>query len=321
VILAKISPIGPAFQIMVSTIQTGVSTVTGLFPNWSGFFGGLNSPVQTAITLITGTLTGGMGSLAATMLTGLLGMKLNWELNWPTLVPVVTNAFVSFARAAQFGFPGILTAIVIGMSQIAQGFARGWLTVIGQIPGWFGQMAIGVGAGIAIVVARVFGLPNQMLAVLFGYVGRFAGAGEALISNFAAGISRGVGIAVAAIKGVIAAVTGHLPGSPAKVGPLSGRGYSLFRGQRMVENFVTGMKSRTASVQSASLDMARAVSFGDSGVSRTSLRSAGGISSSRALVEIKGDYYGATPEKVANEFDKKTRRASLAHQISKVGVK
>ena len=38
-----------------------------------------------------------------------------------------------------------------------------------------------------------------------------------------------------------------------------------------------------------------------------------------ALVNIEGDYYGATPEAVADEFDKKARRANLVSQISKVG--
>jgi hypothetical protein len=37
-------------------------------------------------------------------------------------------------------------------------------------------------------------------------------------------------------------------------------------------------------------------------------------------VNIGGDYYGATPEKVADEFDKKLRRASLTAQLGKVGI-
>ena len=318
-IITKISPIGPAFQIMVDTIKRGVDTVSALFAPWAGFFSSLNSPVNLAMTLVTNTINGGFGTMLLSFITGFIGLKMNWEANWPTLLPAVTNTFILLAAGVRNGFPGMIAAVVIGMSNILQGFGRGWLTIIGQIPGWFGAIVGGVAAGIAIVVARVFGLPNSMLAVLFGYAGRFAAAGESLISNFAAGISRGVGIAVLAIKGVIAAVTGHLPGSPAKVGPLSGRGYTLLRGQRMVENFAEGMKQRTGAVQTASLGVASAVRFGDTNVRWRSADSDIGASNDRALVNIEGDYYGATPEKVANEFEKKTRRANLAAQISKVG--
>lgn len=316
-ILAKITPIGTAFQIMVTFIQNGVAGVVALTAPWQMFWSNLTNPVNIAIALVTGLLTSAPNTWLIAIVTGVARITAFWTTYWPTLIPTIVTAFVNFAASINRGFPAMIASVVIGMSNILQSFARGWLTIIGQIPGWFGAIAGGVSAGISIVVARVFGLPNSMLAVLFGYAGRFAAAGESLIRNFAQGISRGSSIAEIAIKAVIAAVTKHLPGSPAKVGPLSGRGYSLLRGQRMVEDFASGMKDRTAAVQSASLGVASAVQFGDASASFASAGSATGGSS--PLVNIEGDYYGATPEEVANDLDKKIRRNNVVYNLT--GVK
>lgn len=318
-IVAKITPIGTAFQIMVTTIQTGVATVTNLFGSWTNFWGSLSSPVQLAISVVTGLLNFGLPNMLTIIIAGLGGISAFWNAHWPTLIPTVINAFAGFVRSISGGFPAMVAAIIGGMIGIAAQFTAGWQSIANEIPRWFSSFALGVGMGIIVVLARLGSLPNSMIAILFSYVTRFTTAGESLIANFAQGIRNGIGLAVTAIELVIAAVTNRMPGSPAKIGPLSGRGYSKYRGQRMVQDFVAGIESRTDAVANASHAIASAVRFDNASVPLASAASVSDTSNARALVNIEGDYYGATPERVADEFDKKTRRANLAAQIAKVG--
>ena len=318
-VLAKISPIGPAFQTMVQILQGSVIFVQTLTAPWSTFWNNLNSPASLAMTLIAGTVSGGIGTIVTRIIIGLAGMKINWDSTWPKLIGIIGPTMANIASSVSLGFPGILVSIIGGMAGAFQNFQRGFSSIIGAVPGWFGQIVGGVGMGVARAVAATSTLPGQMLSTLLGMGGRFASAGLSLISDFAAGISRGVGIAVAAIKGVIAAVTGHLPGSPAKVGPLSGQGWSKVRGQHLVEDLAKGMGDRTDAIQKAAGIVARTITPNVSGAAWASVGSAGSASGDRALVHIEGDYYGATPEKVADEFDKKIQRANVVYKVT--GVK
>lgn len=87
-------------------------------------------------------------------------------------------------------------------------------------------------------------------------------AGRRLLRGFIDGVKSlfhlldGVGASIAHI------ITSHLPGSPAEKGPLSGQGYALLRGQRMVKDFATGIKMEAPTLRDASNDMTSNIAFG-----------------------------------------------------------
>lgn len=310
--------IGPVASTAINTAADAIRGISIVAPGWSTFWMSLTNPVQLALTLVANHAQSGMGVTAGKMVAGFLGISARWQTDWPTLLPIVTQTMQNIGTNVQFGFPGIVAAVLGGMLQIDSQFGLGWSNVLASVGRWFSQIVGGVGRGILDVVAQSDTLPGKILRGLQNITGFFS-AGFAMIADFANGIRAGSNLAQTAIQMVIAAVTKHLPGSPAEVGPLSGQGYSLIRGQHLMQDFAKGMRSRTDDVKSAALDAAYAASFNGAGASFASVPSVSDMNAARALVNIEGDYYGATPERVAQDFDNKTRRAALAVSLRSVG--
>lgn len=84
-------------------------------------------------------------------------------------------------------------------------------------------------------------------------------AGVSLLSSFGSGIADTVGYVTGIVDGAISAITDRLPGSPAKVGPLSGQGYALYRGQRFAADLAAGIASQQGLVASSAMGLAGAL--------------------------------------------------------------
>ncbi|QFG10569.1 tail length tape measure protein [Gordonia phage Gibbin] len=83
--------------------------------------------------------------------------------------------------------------------------------------------------------------------------------GQTLGQGFANGILSKVEAVHEAATELAKAASQPLPNSPAKTGPFSGRGWTPYRGKALAKGFADGIAAGTGSVQSVSLDLARAV--------------------------------------------------------------
>lgn len=290
-------------------------------PTWDGFWGGLPAPVAGAMTLVTGSQSSGIGQLITRFVGFFASQEPAWGGFWGRLVVGTAIGMAQINLATGGGFTPINSTVMSGLINIGVMFSRGWAGVASGVPNGFVGILTAVSIGIASVVARTGSMPNQMLAIIFSYITQFRNSGAALVGAFAEGISSGVNPVVAAITAVVAEVAKHLPHSPAKKGPLSGRGYPLYSGRATVDAFAQGMRQRTDAlgIQTArTLGVVNMNGAGFSTASAASVASGAMSSRDRALVNIEGDYYGATPERVADEFDTKLRRANLVAQLGKV---
>lgn len=298
--------------------------VESLRIRWQNFWNGLPAPLQGALIALGVIFSGGWAGFLIIVATQLAIMKIQWDTFWAGLPLRVATALFLAAAQLPLGFASIIAGIQVGLATALVEFIRGWQLMIDSIPGIFDAMVRGVGLGIIIVVGAIKGLPGQMIANLMSSYDDFVNAGAALIRGFAAGIVSA--IATAAVPAIIQAVTtisSYIPKSPAKKGPFSGRGWTPHRGAALVEGFAEGMKSRTGLLQKQANATMSAAQLNGAAFSTASARSGGTVeyvgSTGKALVNIEGDYYGATPEKVAAEFETKTRRANLVAQLGKVG--
>lgn len=70
-------------------------------------------------------------------------------------------------------------------------------------------------------------------------------SGQQIIQGLIDGIlHKGPALGKAMVKGTVDRIGDTMPGSPAKVGPLSGSGYSYLRGQALIEDFAKGISSQ-----------------------------------------------------------------------------
>jgi len=98
--------------------------------------------------------------------------------------------------------------------------------------------------GAAWVVEKVYGLREQTIRVVNSLAADLYNAGANMINSLTRGILSQLGNAVSAAERVVGGIRDFFPSSPAKRGPFSGRGYTLYSGQNLVEAFGKGIESR-----------------------------------------------------------------------------
>jgi hypothetical protein len=91
------------------------------------------------------------------------------------------------------------------------------------------------------VISYVRGIPGRARNAL-GNLGSYLwSAGASLINGFISGIRAKIGQVRDAVSDVLSAARNFFPHSPAKEGPFSGRGYTLYSGQALVRDFGKGV--------------------------------------------------------------------------------
>ena len=91
------------------------------------------------------------------------------------------------------------------------------------------------------IVAWVVNFPQRIIDAILGFVDRFREAGATLMQSFADGISSRDAAVTEATSGTLANARDLFPSSPARTGPFSGQGYTLYSGQKLIEDFGRGI--------------------------------------------------------------------------------
>ena len=99
--------------------------------------------------------------------------------------------------------------------------------------------------GLDAINAMFFGLPGRILSTLGDLGSLLIDAGRSLVQGFIEGIGQMIGAAANKAAELANTVRNFLPFSPAKEGPFSGRGYTLYSGRALVEDWAKGIEQGT----------------------------------------------------------------------------
>ena len=113
-----------------------------------------------------------------------------------------------------------------------------------------GQPSV-IGAAIEGVIEWFNSIPDKIQSIFSNAASWLYNAGQSIIQGLADGIWAAAGRATSAISGVLESVRAYLPFSPAKVGPFSGKGWTLYSGQSIVESLADGISSKAGFAQDA----------------------------------------------------------------------
>jgi len=102
------------------------------------------------------------------------------------------------------------------------------------------------------------GLPGRARDALGDLGGFLASSGRSLIQGFIDGITSKIGAVKDAAGSLVSAARDLFPGSPAKEGPFSGRGWVLYSGRAISESLAAGIAQREALVRRAAQTLAGA---------------------------------------------------------------
>jgi phage-related protein len=150
---------------------------------------------------------------------------------WPSIRQIISGA-MTFIQGIVNVVLGFLTLdwrrALEGMQQIARG---AWEAIKGSTK-----------AGITLVLDLIIALPSRIANALIGLPNTFFQSGRAMMQGLIDGI-KGMGQSVInAALGVVNSVRNLLPFSPAKTGPFSGKGYTLYSGRALMEDWAKGIE-------------------------------------------------------------------------------
>jgi phage-related protein len=167
------------------------------------------------------------------------------------LVKIVSDAWPFIAALFRDGFNILKDIVNLGMALLNGDWSAAFeaLKQLGRDL-WTGLGDI-FDAGMFVVVKLFFDLPARILGALVNLPTQLFGSGKNAIGQFIAGLASGEGEAVIKTSNIVGRVRGLFPSSPAKEGPFSGRGYTTFSGQALMEDWAKGIETGTPAVLKA----------------------------------------------------------------------
>jgi phage-related protein len=199
--------------------------------------------------VILGQLTQGLAAMVtmvATTITAILG----WFSNLVSAAPAWIGNMVNTISNWFSQLPGRVSGAVSSMVSSVTGFFSGlWSSVTSS-----------VSTGISSVVSAFSGLGGKIMGALSGIAGDAYAAGSKIISSMADGVRSAGQAVIGAAQNVVQQVRDLLPFSPAKTGPLSGKGYPLYAGMAIGDSLAQGLNRSAAGVAGAMSSMLSPIS-------------------------------------------------------------
>lgn len=131
-----------------------------------------------------------------------------------------------------------------------------WLTqTIQNVQAWGGQMGAGArNAGnqfLQGITGTLQSLPRRIQSLFSNAGSWLLSSGRSIMDGLAQGIRNGISAAVDAASNAMEAISKLFPHSPAKEGPFSGHGWTLYSGQSIIDGLAEGMLQRRAGLVDA----------------------------------------------------------------------
>jgi phage-related protein len=246
--------------------NVAVPAVVGAFNSFMGFLQGTLLP---AVVTVWNGIWASAEQLAAilinifTRISNFIADNWNWisglaRAVWDLITNIISNAWQIISNIIQL-FLNIITGNWSGAWQNIQNIlSAAWNLIVGVISGAAsiignlfmvivsaaGNLAGAVGAKVGELIGWFQRLPGQIMGAIAGLAGDMLAAGGRIIQGLIDGIKSKIGGAVDAVKSGLGAIRSLLPFSPAKEGPFSGRGWTLYSGQSMAEALGEGFSQR-----------------------------------------------------------------------------
>lgn len=243
--------IEPLAEILATTLVAGITILGGLIEELGPTlvtlgeaFGELMVAVAPLLEMIAQLVAEGLAAMMPVI---------------EALIPVIASLANMLGGFLASIISGVMVPVLQAVIALLQGdFAGAWeyakqavvnagLAVLQAVTG----MASAIFDGVRRAVSYLASLPGQAVGVLGNLGGLLVAAGSSLIQGFINGIMSRLADVASAASSVVSAARDYFPFSPAKKGPFSGQGYSLYSGRALVRDFTRGIEAGIPGVRSA----------------------------------------------------------------------
>lgn len=265
---------GQLASTLTNLVVPALQLVTNLLRgDFTAAWNSLKTLVSGVAAHFTGTLSR-IASVIGSILRGIVD-RFKWLYNvliGNSIIPDLVRGIVSwFGRLASMvlgpleRFRSSVVARFTAVANWARGFPGRMVSALSTLGARLASLASSamsrfrgaVVSGGNAALAWIRGLPGRALSALGNLSGYLVSSGRSLISGFVRGILDKVGDVTSAVGSVVSKARDLLPFSPAKEGPFSGRGWTLYSGRAISESIAEGLAQRAALVQRAATAVAR----------------------------------------------------------------
>jgi hypothetical protein len=248
---------------MTSTIMNGLSAeLINMSAMLTTEMNKLAIPIQTSFTTIKGALD-----------TGFAAMQLLITARASALKDGIANAFggtggsisTAITNALQ-GVPQAITnAMKVGesvnnaMNQATQAISMSGGAVTAAMIGAFSGVPGAIAGQMAGAVGIVTGFMSQIVGAILSFGGAMRSAGLSVGASFAQGLAEAGPLVQSSASALMGIAKAFFPNSPAKEGPFSGKGWVLYSGQVIGQDFAKGLNDSTGVVVDAAGSMMQQV--------------------------------------------------------------
>ena len=184
-------------------------------------------------------------------------------------MPQLRQAAKVMAIVAAVILGTFVAAIVVGVTALA-----GMIAMLARVIGWFAKASGAVARASGSIISSLTSLQGKVVGALAGAASWLFDAGVAIVEGLANGIKSRVMAPVDAIGGVLKKARDLLPFSPAKEGPFSGKGWTLYSGQSMMKGLAQGI-NKTSGLPRKAMESALAGAAFKANITPTSSQSLG----------------------------------------------
>jgi TP901 family phage tail tape measure protein len=230
-------------------IVSNITAVINFFQAvWSAAWNATKAVLQAVWGFIEPYIVGTLIRIQAIMNAVIGWLRSAWDTVW---------GFIKSTTSAAWDFVvGLFSAAV---QRVTDNINR-IRALLARVREFFDGLKQAASGGVGSLIDYVSQIPGKIASALGGLASRLYNAGINLIQSLINGIKDKASAVYDVVEGVVSKVRNLLPFSPAKEGPLSGRGYTLYSGQALAEGFAEGIAGKARLAVEAAARMIAEVS-------------------------------------------------------------
>lgn len=229
---------------VVTKVQAAWSGLKGII---SGLWNGIKATISAVWSGIKAVVSGAVNAVKATISAVFRGIQAAIRLYVNAWKTVITTAWSA-----------IRTAVTTAVNAVKSGIQSAMNTAKSLVSNAWNNIKTSVSNAANGLMDTVRGIPGRIKGALGNLGSLLTESGKSIINGLVNGIKSMASAPANAMKDVISKARDYLPFSPAKKGPLSGRGWTLYSGRSIAEAMAKGIMDRKGDVTDASKSLALA---------------------------------------------------------------